>query len=253
MARAKANAGRDEVPGFDLRADEQRALIDSMIPMWDEYLPTIPDRRFRPGNDLFALTEAAPYDAMLRLRRPKSIIEVGSGHSTMVALDARDAALPGLRITCIEPYPDRLLGLLRPGDREHIELRQEPVQDTPLTVFDALEPGDFLFVDSSHVSKPGSDVNWLLFEVVPRLPVGVMIHFHDIFWPFEYPTEWLDERRDWNETYLLRAFLTLNDHFAVRLFLNYIWKTMPDVVAHFPDEWTPSSVQIGRASCRERV
>jgi predicted O-methyltransferase YrrM len=246
VARAKVNSGRDDVVGVDLRADEQRALIDRMLPLWDDYLATDPGRRFTPGNSLYARTEAVAYDAMLRLYRPKRVIEVGSGYSTAVALDTRDAALPELHITCIEPYPDRLLGLLRPEDREHLVLRREPVQDTPPDVFDTLRPNDFLFIDSTHVGKAGSDVNWLLFEVLPRLPVGVLVHVHDIFWPFEYPTPWLDEGRDWNENYLLRAFLMLNDQFAVRLFLDFVWKTMPDVAARFPGEFTPSGLWLER-------
>jgi predicted O-methyltransferase YrrM len=246
LARAKVNSSRDEVVGFDLRAAEQRELIERMIPLWDDYLAADPGRRFRPGNVLYSRTEAAPFDAMLRLRQPKSIVEVGSGYSTAVALDTRDAALPDLHVTCVEPYPERLLELLRPGDRERIVLRQEPVQDTPLEVFDALRPNDILFIDSTHVSKPGSDVNWLLFEVLPRLRVGVLVHVHDIFWPFEYPTPWLDEGRNWNENYLIRAFLTLNDRFAVRLFLDFVWKTMPDVAARFPGEHTPSGLWLER-------
>jgi hypothetical protein len=246
VIRAKANLAREEVAGIDLRIGEQRDLIERMIPLWDNYLANDINRRFTPDNTLFALTDAVPYDAMLRLYRPKTVIEVGSGYSTAVALDARDDGLPDLQITCIEPYPTRLLGLMRPEDHEHMVLRREAVQDTPLEVFDALQPGDFLFIDSTHVSKPGSDVNWLFFEVLPRLPVGVLIHVHDVFWPFEYPTQWLDEGRDWTEDYLLRAFLTLNDHFAVRLFLNFVWKTMPDVVARFPSEWDPSGIWLER-------
>lgn len=249
VARAKANSTHDDVDdvvGLDLRVNEQRELVDRMIPLWDDYLATDPGRRFQPDNTMYARTEAAPYDAMLRLRRPKRVIEVGSGFSTAVAMDTRDAALPDLHITCIEPYPDRLLGLLRPGDHEHLELRREAVQDTPLEVFDTLQRDDILFIDSTHVSKPGSDVNWLLFEVLPRVPVGVLIHFHDIFWPFEYPRQWLDEGRDWTEGYLLRAFLAHNDQFAVRLFLNFAWKTMPQFPARFPGESDPSGIWLER-------
>ena len=89
-------------------------------------------------------------------------------------------------------------------------------------------------------------MNWLLFEVLPRLPVGVLVHIHDIFWPFEYPAEWLDQGRDWTENYLVRAFLTHNDRFAVRLFLDFVWKTMPDVAARFPGEYTPSGLWLER-------
>src|SRR5262245_59485672 len=100
VARAKVDSRRDDVGSFDLRIDEQRALIKQMIPLWDDYLSADSGRRFTPGNTLYSRTEAAPFDAMMRLRQPKLIVEVGSGYSTAVAMDTKDSALPDLRITC---------------------------------------------------------------------------------------------------------------------------------------------------------
>ena len=83
------------------------------------------------------------------------------------------------------------------------------LQDVDLKEFDKLKSGDVLFIDSTHVSKIGSDVNYLFFEILPRLHRGVYIHIHDIFYPFEYPKDWIDEGRAWNENYILRAFLNI--------------------------------------------
>ena len=159
---------------------------------------------------MFGHADAALYRAILSYLRPSRIIEVGSGFSTAVALDEADAnpGLAGLEITCVEPYPQRLLALLRSSD--HVTLLRCPVQDVPLEAFDKLGAGDILFIDSSHVAKAGSDVTWLLLRVLPRLVPGVAVHLHDIFWPFTYRADWLEERRDWNEAYFLHAFLSGN-------------------------------------------
>ncbi len=99
---------------------------------------------------------------------------------------------------------------------------EKGVQDVPLSVFECLEANDILFIDSTHVCKTGSDVNYLFFEVLPRLKPGVVVHVHDIFHPFEYPKRWVMEGRAWNEVYLLRAFLQFNSAFKVLLFANYL-------------------------------
>ncbi|MCU4121180.1 class I SAM-dependent methyltransferase [Variovorax sp. N23] len=99
----------------------------------------------------------------------------------------------------------------------HSTVLGQPLQDVPVGVFQALGENDVLFIDSTHVSKVGSDVNRLLFEIFPLLAPGVVIHLHDIFYPFEYPKAWILEGRAWNEAYLVRAFLQDNARFQVLL------------------------------------
>ncbi|MEO8801981.1 MAG: hypothetical protein ABI304_11880, partial [Rudaea sp.] len=97
--------------------------------------------------------------------------------------------------------------------------------------FTALESGDVLFIDSSHVAKTGSDVNYLYFEVLPRLAPGVRVHIHDIFLPHDYPREWvLDENRSWNEQYLLRALLMHSKGFRVIFGCSYAFWRFPELV-----------------------
>lgn len=220
--RALAWARLDDAPGVDLHETEQLRLLDELGPALAE-LPT--DLRYHEGPDnvMFEAADAAVYSAMLRRLRPSRVLEVGSGFSTAVALDAAERWDLGFRLTCVEPYPDRLLSLLRPGDHDRVELRREPVQDVPPEVFAALGPSDVLFVDSSHVAKAGSDVVWLVNRVLPSLAPGVHVHFHDVHWPFEYLEPWLQERWGWSEDYLLHAFLSCNAAFRVELFLDLLW------------------------------
>jgi hypothetical protein len=100
-------------------------------------------------------------------------------------------------------------------------------------VFERLEENDILFLDSSHVSKTGSDVNYYLFEILPVLKPGVLVHVHDILYPFEYLKEWvLGEKRSWNETYALRAFLQYNSAFEIVYWNNFASHRLREELAH---------------------
>ncbi len=160
----------------------------------------------------------------IRHLKPQRIIEVGSGSSSAVMLDINDLFFDSkIQFTFIEPYPDRLYKFLTDQDRKIATILVEKVQDMPADVFQSLGENDILFIDSSHVSKIGSDVNHILFEILPRLKEGVWIHFHDIFHPFELPEHWiLQNSRFWNESYLLRAFLMHNDAYDIMLFNTFL-------------------------------
>ncbi|WP_344879785.1 class I SAM-dependent methyltransferase [Allokutzneria multivorans] len=220
-----------DLPGIDLREQSQRELAVTLSPMWADLPETASsDWRYDPDNEMFCLADAAVCYSMVRDLQPGRVIEVGSGFSSALALDAADRNAGDTSFTFIEPYPDRLLGLLRPEDRNRCTLVRGKVQDVPVDTFDQLRSGDLLFIDSTHVSKAGSDVNYLFFDVLPRLAEGVIVHVHDIFWPFEYPVDWLREGRNWTENYLLRAFLTHNSAFEILLFSSWLWAFEPDLV-----------------------
>jgi hypothetical protein len=149
-------------------------------------------------------------------------------------LDTRDIYKMDINIQFIEPYPDLLFSLFRDNDSKKCKVRDTKVQNVSLKEFRKLKANDILFIDSSHVSKTGSDVNFEIFEILPNLNPGVLIHFHDMFYPFEYPKEWVFAGRNWNEDYLLRAFLSYNNAYEIMLFSHYIhehhkkaFKTMP--------------------------
>lgn len=199
------------------------------------------------GNSMFGPADASVLLAMLRRHRPSRVVEVGSGFSTAVMLDAAEDFLPELRITCVEPYPDRLRTRLRPGDEERLELIEAPVQSVaPESLVRGLGPGDMLFVDSTHVVKAGSDVCHLLLHTLPLVPVGVLVHVHDIFWPFEYTDSWLNEHRDWTEAYLLHALLSGNPGWRIELFASWLWAAHPDLAAPGTTAEQPGSIWLRR-------
>ena len=159
----------------------------------------------------------------MRQFQPRRIVEVGSGFSSAAMLDVNDRFLGRkLQFTFIEPYPDRLNSLLSAGDKSSCKILVKGVQQVELDAFQSLEENDFLFVDSSHVGKSHSDVLHILFEILPRLNKGVLVHFHDVMWPFEYPQSWLEEGRAFNEAYFLRAFLQHNSAFEVLFFNSFM-------------------------------
>lgn len=181
------------------------------------------------GNSQFTWLDARTLFVFLRALTPRRIIEVGSGYSSLLMADVNQRFLGGrVQIRCIEPFPRPFLRTGVPGISEVIE---RPVQAVPLTLFTELDAGDILFIDSSHVSKTGSDVNHLVFEVLPRLAPGVLIHLHDIFLPAEYLEDWaVSENRSWNEQYLLRALLMHSTAFKPMFGCNYAWLRHPDKV-----------------------
>jgi len=138
--------------------------------------------------------------------------------STKIGIDSNNS----IKCTFIEPYPDLLESLIRKEDKERIEIIPNCLQDVEIEKFKTLEKGDILFIDSTHVSKVNSDVNYLFFNILPELESGVFIHFHDIFYPFEYPSDWIYKGISWNEDYLLRAFLQYNSSFEIVLFNTFL-------------------------------
>ncbi|HEU4712726.1 MAG TPA: class I SAM-dependent methyltransferase [Pyrinomonadaceae bacterium] len=195
-------ARRREFPSIDFRWEQQLTLLHELAryQIQSAYL----------DNDYFSGFDAAVYYALIRHLKPKRVIEIGSGYSTRIAAKALG---PDSTLTCIEPHPERLNGI---GNK--IELIQKRVEELDVEFFTCLEANDILFIDSSHTVKFGSDVCYEFLEVLPVLRPGVWIHVHDIFFPHDYPEEWLLKRRlALNEQYLLEAFLSFNRSFDVAL------------------------------------
>jgi len=221
VARSDLLFRRDskECPGVDMNEQGQLGLLDKLAVFYEE-LPFAdgPQEKVRYyfKNQSFGHHDAIALYAMIREHRPGKIIEVGSGLSSAVILDTNQLFLNDtIACTFIEPYPDQLNKVLKAGDLQKHSFIRKLVQDVPLDLFESLSANDILFIDSSHVVKIGSDISHLIFTVLPRLKPGVIVHFHDIPWPFEYSREWIVEGRAWNEAYFLRAFLSYNNAFKV--------------------------------------
>lgn len=223
-----------ELLGIELNEQTQYELLNEYanfykdLPFPEEQTPL---HRYYYDNGWFSYSDAIFLYSFLRKHMPKRIIEVGSGFSSAVMLDTIDSFFSQRpEITFIEPYPDRLISLFREGDREQVRLIDSKFQEVPSNVLLALESGDLLFIDSSHVVKYGSDLQILMFEILPRLQPGVVVHFHDVFFPFDYPSEWLTEGRYWNENYFLRAFLSYNSEWSIQFFNTYVHFMFGDLI-----------------------
>lgn len=183
--------------------------------------------RYHWPNPSYPYGDALILRAMICCERPSQVVEIGCGFSSACMLDAAEVAgLADFSMTCIDPNPERLHALLRPSDMEHLHIIGKPVQEVPASVFAALRSGDILFIDSTHVLKSGSDVCHELFSILPSLAPGVLVHFHDCRYPFEYPEKWIFELNySWNEIYAIRAFLMYNSEFEI-LFWNSFFAQM---------------------------
>jgi predicted O-methyltransferase YrrM len=171
--------------------------------------------RFHWRNNFWTGLDALIQYGLVRDAKPRRVVETGCGWSSLLlaqALAANEAeGSPPAMVDQIEPYPRTELLRALPS---HWDLHETILQRAPLSLFEELGENDICFYDGSHVAKPGSDVVWFFAEVVPRLKPGVLIHVHDIFWPSEYPDEWIFERgQTWNEQYVLQAFLMYNSDF----------------------------------------
>jgi predicted O-methyltransferase YrrM len=214
------------IPGIDLREAEQLELLRRFQPYYAE-LPfsagKSESRRYYFENPAYSYSDAIFLYSMIRHFKPKRIIEIGSGYSSCVMLDTNELFFGNaIDITFVEPYPELLLSLIRKTDRERTTLISSNLQEVDLKLFAQLEEHDIVFVDSTHVSKIYSDVNYIFFKLLPSLRSGVLVHFHDIFYPFEYPKEWVYENRAWNEAYLFKAFLQYNEVFRIVMFNTYL-------------------------------
>lgn len=213
------------LPGIDMNENGQIELLNEVFSRYTPIFTTFP--REKPTNELefsFAndqIVGADPYIlyALVRHLRPQRIVEVGAGYSTLVTARALRENNAGF-ITCVEPYP-------RPFIHRAVEgvgqVREVPVQEIELQVFESLEENDILFIDSTHAVRIGGDVPYLFLEVLPRLKPGVWIQVHDIFLPHDYPEEWIKNMNFfWGEQYILQAFLIGNRNFLTRFAVGFM-------------------------------
>jgi predicted O-methyltransferase YrrM len=228
LRELEAKGVSDTLPGININRRE-------MAQAWMAFLPFMlscpfgekPGGGFRYGfiNPMYSWGDGCILYSMLRYYRPRRIIEIGSGWSSACIVDTAEHFLDKhCDITFIEPFPQTLREVLgAAAENDRTRLLEARVQDVPLELFDSLGARDVLFIDSTHVLRTGSDVCRELCEILPRLAPGVIVHFHDMFWPFEYPRKWVvEENRSWNELYAVRLMLTNNQNWKVIMFNHYM-------------------------------
>ena len=245
------NRARD-LPGIDFAIDQQLELLAKFdpadIPADISSRPTT-DNSFYFGNTAFETGDAEIWMHVIRHFRPARIVEVGSGYSTRAAkltIDAikqTDAAYKCDHV-CIEPYEMPWLERLGP------RVIRQKVEDADSALFESLEAGDILFIDSSHMIRPEGDVLVEFLQILPNLRSGVIVHVHDIFTPRDYPIAWREKPLFWNEQYLLEAFLTHNNAWELLLSLNHLrhdhFEKLKAVCPYVSEESAPSSFYMRR-------
>jgi len=230
---------RSELSGIDMNVDEQIAFLRTVVPKYRHEYGLFPKVsrgnrfEFSYDNNQFVGLDPVILHSIVREYQPRRIVEIGSGYSTLVSAGALRINGNG-EIICIEPYPR---DFIREGVPGVSLLIQNPVQDVDARFFEQLNANDILFIDSTHVAKIGSDVQYVFLEILPRLNPGVLVHVHDIFFPNEYPEMWIKEKDFfWNEQYMLQAFLIGNTMYRVHFCAPYIGKLYGDRMAEvFPE------------------
>ncbi len=208
-----------EHPGIDWNADGQRSFMRDVLAGQQRLALRADgdpeDSVYYAANGQYPPLDAWILEGVLRHLRPARMIEVGSGFSSLITAQVNREHFDGeMQFTCIEPHPR---GFLQRGVDGITELVAEKVEDVELARFEALEAGDVLFIDTSHVVRTGGDVVWLYGRVLPRLRLGVHVHIHDVFLPGDYPEQWVREGWGWNENYLVEAFLQFNSGYEIVL------------------------------------
>ena len=217
------------LPGIDLNEEGEKEFLTYLLNQetaLDIPWKSEPHKRYYGDSPSYPYVDGIVLQAMVAKYRPRNVFEVGSGSSSGCMIDISEKYGLGTKFTFIEPEPQWCLSkILKKEDYEKpgVTILKKRVQEVSTAEFKILQRNDILFIDSSHVSKPGSDVNYLLTEVLPILNSGVIIHFHDIFYPFEYTKEYLLQLKLlWSEVYSVHNFLLFNDSFKILFFSDYM-------------------------------
>ena len=190
--------------GIDLNLTEQLDYLHNTFPKYHaEYTPS--------ENSGLSVVDAFSLYVMIREKKPKVMIEIGAGDTTKISLKAlklNQQEGASYKFYSVEPYPRDDIKALR---SENFELIHSKLQDVDIEL---LSSADLLFIDSSHVSKIDSDVNYEILEVIPKLKIGSLVHWHDIVIPTNYWKDWIDNGNQfWNESYMVHSFMLFNESF----------------------------------------
>jgi len=238
------NKDASDLVGIDMNEPKAFEFLNEIFPKYRaEFRNAFPLHR-KEGSDAFYLVnggfmagDAHVYYSLIRHGKPRRIVEVGGGNSSLLAASAclRNLEEHGVKphLTVVDPYP---WDLLKQGVRGVDVLLAKRIQDVDMNLFTSLQAGDILFIDSSHVLRPGGDVQREYCEILPRLAPGVLVHIHDISLPKPYFQFYFQNHLYWNEQYLLQAFLTYNSRYEIVWPGTYMYVKHPEAVHEaFPE------------------
>jgi hypothetical protein len=214
-----------ELPGIDWNEAGQLVFL-STLTFGKEFIGLLEakasDFGFGFNNDSFGPGDAEYLYQIIRRNKPRMLLEIGSGHSTLIARAAikrncEESGESRCEHICIEPYENPWL------ESSGVNVLRQRVEEVDGALFEQLAAGDLLFIDSSHIIRPQGDVLTEYLEILPKLRSGVIVHVHDVFSPRDYPANWLfNKLLLWNEQYLLEAFLTQNREWEIVGALNFL-------------------------------
>jgi predicted O-methyltransferase YrrM len=247
-------------PGINFRGTHQVQLVRTVASEYGAEFNSLrrhpgPDGSFYLENSYFESVDAELLFGVIRHFKPNRVIEMGSGFSSLLiaqALGANEGEGRAGRLTTYDPYPRPFMA--RAAQQGLIDLHAKGAQQIPRSAFEQLRAEDVLFIDSSHVLRVGSDVQYLYLQVLPRLAPGVLVHVHDIFLPDDYPPAWPRHHlRFWNEQYLLQAFLAFNSAYEVLLGSAYLHRRHANLLqqlvpSYDPKRHSPGSFWMRRAA-----
>lgn len=237
--------------GIEFHDSEQLSLCEQLSKFAPEINHLSEDILDPKKNRSFLDMDLEFLYCMIRFVKPKKYIEIGAGWTSLVAMQAlKQNREEGFQChhTIIEPYPSEyFLEFFKKADR----FIKKPVQEISVDLFNNLSENDILFIDTSHVAKYGSDVNYLYFHIVPLVGSGCNIHIHDIFIPREYFEEWvLEKDLFWSEQYLVMAFLMYNNEYEIRIAAQYLSQKYRDklnsLFPRFKPYFSPGSLWMQR-------
>jgi len=237
--------------GIEFYDEEQLLLCEEL----SEYAPEIyelPGDIFNPHkNKSFLDMDLEFLYCMVRHAKPKRFIEIGAGWSSRIAYQALNKNMAEgyeCEHILIDPYKDKEFESLF---KDLVKFIDKPIQEVPTNIFKDLNKNDILFIDTSHISKYGSDVNYLYFHILPLVNSGCYIHIHDIFMPNDYPSKWIYEYDQyWTELYLVMALLMYNSEFKIRIAAQYLSQKYRErlnkLFPRFKSWFSPGSLWIQR-------
>ena len=230
--------------------------LESQMCLLREWCLPFQDRLRRGGIHEYACRENGepgygPVEAdflycFVASKQPLRVVQVGAGVSTAVILQAAQEAGYSPRVVCVDPYPTGYLTRL--AEAKRIELLREKAQEVDLAVFTGLEAGDLLFVDSSHAIRPGSEVNRIILEALPRLKSGCFVHFHDISFPYDYQPSVLNTLFFPGESTLLHAFLIDNRRYSIAVSLSMLHHGCARQMQKVLPNYRPAAMDYGLES-----
>lgn len=224
----------DNIDGVYLNTQEQVKLLEEFHAFYKEFSPSpkpSKEKLYFYDNPMLSFNDAFILHCFLRYFKPQNIIEIGSGFSSALMLDTVREFNLKMKFTFIDPFSKNILRVLSSNPEGNYRHIREEVQHVDLDEYSVLQENDILFIDTSHVIKIGGELPFIFFSILPRLKKGVIIHIHDIWYPWEYPESMINQGRIYNEIYFVRAFLQYNNNFKIMLFNSYIEQKQKDFIS----------------------